>query len=47
MNEFVLYNGAYSGPQVDAAVSRAREAAESYIRFGPERTMDRYNADSR
>ncbi len=28
---------------IDAAVQRAWEAVESYIRFGPERTMDRFN----
>lgn len=28
---------------IDAAAQRAWEAAESYIRTGPERTMDRYN----
>jgi peptidyl-tRNA hydrolase len=28
---------------IDAAVSRAWEAAESYIRLGPEKTMDRFN----
>lgn len=28
---------------IDAAVSRAWEAAENYIRFGPEKTMDRFN----
>ena len=29
--------------EIDAAVQRAWEAAESYIRVGPERTMDKYN----
>ena len=29
--------------EIDAAVQRAWEAVESYIRVGPERTMDRYN----
>ena len=29
--------------EMDAAVSRAWEAAESYIRLGPEKTMDRFN----
>ena len=28
---------------IDAAAQRAWDAVESYIRFGPERTMDRYN----
>ncbi len=28
---------------MDAAVQRAWEAAESYIRFGPEKTMDKFN----
>ena len=28
---------------IDAAVQRAWEAVESYIRFGPEKTMDRFN----
>ena len=28
---------------IDNAVKRAWEAVESYIRFGAERTMDRYN----
>ena len=30
-------------PSTSAAVSRAWEAAESYIRLGPEKTMDRFN----
>ena len=29
--------------EIDAAVQRAWEAAESYIRFGPAQTMDRFN----
>ena len=29
--------------EIDAAVRRAWEAAESYIRLGPERTMDKFN----
>ena len=29
--------------EIDSAVQRAWEAAESYIRLGPERTMDQYN----
>ena len=28
---------------MDAAVTRAWEAVESYIRFGPEKTMDKFN----
>ena len=28
---------------MDAAVSRAWDAVESYIRFGPEKTMDKFN----
>jgi PTH1 family peptidyl-tRNA hydrolase len=28
---------------IDQAAQRAWEAAESYIRFGPEKTMDKYN----
>lgn len=28
---------------IDAAVGRAWEAVESYIRFGPEKTMDKFN----
>ncbi len=29
--------------EIDAAVQRAWDAVESYIRFGPEKTMDKYN----
>ncbi len=29
--------------EIDAAVQRAWEAVDSYIRFGPEKTMDRFN----
>ena len=33
----------HDADDIDAAVSRAWEAAESYIRLGPEKTMDRFN----
>ena len=32
--------------EIDAAVQRAWEAAESYIRFGPEKTMDSFNGET-